>query len=68
MSPLVEKIDKLLEGEELDEVIKTLAFAYADSVAFATEYKYSKTNAEMLKDMAESAYAHLCSENSVTVN
>lgn len=65
---LLDKLDNLFEGEQVDEVIQVLAFALSDSVAFATDYVFHKENAKNLQDMVESAYKHICHTNSVTVN
>lgn len=63
---LLDGLDELFEGEQLNEVIHILAFALSDSVAFATDYVYHEHNADALKDMVESAYRHACHDNNLT--
>jgi hypothetical protein len=65
---LEDEIENLLEGKDLDEVIRVLAYALADSVAYATDYTYDATNNANLAEMVQDAYKFCCTENSVTVN
>lgn len=68
MVNMAAKLDDLFEGHNLDEVIRVLAFALSDSVAFATDYVFDEENAKQLQELVASAYMHMCHEKSVTVN
>jgi outer membrane receptor for Fe3+-dicitrate len=68
MEELYKKIDAVTEGQDVDEVIRALAYALADSVAFATDYKFNEENNANVSALVQSAYKFACTENSVTVN
>lgn len=62
------KIDDAIEGEDLNEVINALAYALADSVAYATDYQFDEDNHARMAHMVQHAYTFICSQHSVTLN
>lgn len=67
MNDLCDKIDTLLEGHDIDEAIRALAFALADTVAFATEYAFDAENETAVTALVQSAYKFCCATKTDTV-